>query len=122
MKKFILVFLLLILGTYALADDRVFSPVYATKLFHCFPDSNSFKLGEDYYKTHSDGWSEDGKCIFDMTVTDAKKKTTNYSCQLTRSNVDSLYSAIKSDPMGQGVAKQLFEKYRKNRNICNIQD
>lgn len=126
MKKIFVLFfgILLVSGVVAFAEDKPFySYMFVNKFMHCLPSTENATMtdadgNQTSIKRVLRGW-KDSKCQY--YETDVKNNvTTEYSCKLSRDQVREIIGAMQSDPNGEGVAVQTWERYKKNAEVCQV--
>lgn len=124
-KMFVLFFgILLVPGVVAFAEDKpLYSYMFVNKFMHCLPSTENVTMtdadgNQTSVKRVLRGW-KDSKCQY--YETDVKNNvTTAYSCKLSRDQVREIIGAMQSDPNGEGVAVQTWERYKKNAEVCQV--
>ena len=122
MKKFILASLILLstslcaFAVYETNSSEAFVPAYITRFFHCIPAVSNQSIEGKEIKRSVIGW-ENYKCKFTENIK-TEKENVNYTCSLTRDQVNQLTSAMKSDPYATAEAKTLLEQFEKDTSIC----
>lgn len=126
MKKIVVLFfgMLLVSGAIVFAEDKPFySYMFVNKFMHCLPSTENVTMtdsggNQTSVKRVLRGWKE-SKCQYFETVTQ-NNVTKDYSCRLSRDQVSELIGAMQSDPNGEGVALQTWERYKKNTEVCQV--
>ncbi len=119
-KLFLLTGIILITALTTLAAEVIYSNIFINKFLHCLPSTVTYTLtgenGDINVKMGMHGW-KNRACRYSETRTEGDT-TTNYNCNFTRDQVNELVSAMKSDPTGEGVAQQTWERYKKTPEVC----
>lgn len=117
MKKLFLLSAILFAGLSVFAEEEVFSKVYATRFFHCFPTQRTYQ-NNDVMTYNTVGWWKDGRCRYTFGTKNEEGKPEKYNCNFTREQVTSFESAMKQDPNCTGPAKTMLEQFKKDENTC----
>ena len=117
MKKIFILFVLLFLGLSVIAEEELYSKVFVTRFFHCFPTQRTY-VDNDTMTQSIVGWWKDEKCRFNFKTKDEAGKPVQYNCTFTRSQVTQFAGAMKQDPYGTGAAKTMLDNFKKDENTC----
>ena len=122
MKKILLIMGLMIISAITVySAEVIYSNIFINKFLHCLPSKGSFTYmdangNNTTVQMGLHGW-KDGICRYTETVQTAGN-TTTYNCNLAREQVNELVSAMKSDPTGEGIAKQTWNRFKKIPEVC----
>ncbi len=122
MKK-MFVLLVILSSSIAFAAETVkYSKGFSVKFLHCLPAEQEVtfmtEAGEAKMVRSMHGW-KDHKCVYTETITTGDN-TVSRNCYFTREQVNELVSAMKSDPNGESIADQVWERYRNIPEVCVI--
>lgn len=127
MKKIFLITGLILFSAIAVvaADNVKYSSIFINKFYHCLPTNQTITLTNDDNTSVTitrsmHGWKEK-KCVYNETVMQGEN-TTSYNCNLYREQVNELVSAMRSDPNGEGLAEQTWERFKKLPDVCTKLD
>lgn len=108
----------LILPVIADVNEEIYTKLFISRFNVCMPFKmeQSLKNNTVQYNRHIAGWKAH-KCRYNETeiINNTSKE---YSCQFSRDEVTALTQAMRSDSMGQGVAKIEWDKMKQDKNVC----
>lgn len=99
-------------------NEEIYTKLFISRFNVCMPFKmeQSLKNNTVQYNRHIAGWKA-YKCRYNETeiINNTSKE---YSCQFSRDEVTALTQAMRSDSMGQGVAKIEWDKMKQDKNVC----
>jgi len=125
MKKIFLILALLLIpnsSVFALETTEVYTPIFLSRFLKCIPCKMEQTIvtanGNIQITRLLRNW-KDHKCRYtEIKVQNNKKE--EFSCNLSREQVNTLTAAMKSDPMGKSTAGAEWAKVIKDKNTCQI--
>ena len=129
MNKFLIVFVLILFGLSAFAvitreTQEIYTAIFISRFYKCIPckmeQTIASENGDIKIQRFLKNWQAH-KCRY-AEIRTQNEKTEEFSCNLSREQVNSLVAAMKADPMGENEAAQAWESVKKDKNTCQISE
>ncbi|MBQ8167899.1 hypothetical protein IJZ97_00570 [bacterium] len=129
MKKTFLILLAVILSdttvfAFARETQEIYTKIFLSRFLKCIPckmeQTVTTENGKIEIVRKLGNWREH-KCRYHEEIT-IGEKTEKFFCTLSREQVNTLYNAMKSDPMGKTTAADEWAKVKKDSGVCTIQE
>lgn len=127
MKKVFLILVLVMTGLSSFAvitreTEEIYTAIFASRFLKCIPckmeQTIATENGEVKIQRFLKNW-QGHKCRY-SEISEKNGEKESFSCNFTREQVSSLTSAMKEDPMGKGVAAELWKKLKQDETTCQI--
>ena len=128
-KKIFITFVLILTGLSVSAvitreTQEIYTAIFISRFYKCIPCKMEQTIASDNgnikIQRFLKNWQAH-KCRY-AEIRTQNEKTEEFSCNLSREQVNSLVAAMKADPMGENEAAKAWEIVKKDKNTCQVSE
>ena len=105
--------------------QEIFTPIFVSRFLKCIPckmdQTITTENGTVKISRKLRNW-QGHKCRYSETYVDEKGKVEDFSCNLSREQVNALVSAMKLDPENKKEALKAWSAVKKDKASCQIKE